>query len=309
MQSAVVGVGMAQETETRAQIQIAGVELEGTSAFQTARGGRSFPSLGDGTLDTSGCPAIVQCDWGSVGFERTTQMPPRQSPDSVLTQLSRNLWVYEEPLRFLGTRINRIMAVIRLADGRLFIQSPAKLTAEVTTALAELGDVKFVAPTSKLHGHLYMEQYRAAYPDVELLAAPGLPARRPDLRFDGLLGSTPDPRWSTDIDQTALMGNWWITELAFYHRPSKTVILGDMGYHITENSSIEMRLLGRLGGIYKRIGQPLEYKLTIRNEDTLRQSVRTVLAWDFDRVIPGHGDIIESGGNAAVQDGFRWLLE
>jgi len=226
----------------------------------------------------------------------------------MFSKLGTNLWVYEEPLRFLGTRINRLMAVIRLSSGELFVQSPAELTPEVKAALDDLGDVRFVVPTSKLHGHLYMEQYRAAYPDAELLAAPGLPVRRPDLRFDGLLGSTPDPRWSADVDQTALMGNWWITELAFFHRASGTVILGDMGYHITENSAIEMRLLGRIGGIYERIGQPLEYKLTIRNEDTLRESIRDVLAWEFDRVIPGHGDVIESGGREAVRDGFDWLL-
>ncbi|WP_423746651.1 hypothetical protein V5735_19195 [Haladaptatus sp. SPP-AMP-3] len=154
-----------------------------------------------------------------------------------------------------------------------------------------------------------MEQYRAAYPDVELFAAPGLPARRPDLRFDSLLGSTPDPRWSTDIDQIALMGNWWITELAFFHRPSKTAILGDMGFHITENSSIEIRLFARIGGIYNRIGQFPEFKLPIRNKDTVNQSVRNILAWDFDRVIPGHGDIIETGGKEAIQDGFQWLVK
>lgn len=236
-------------------------------------------------------------------------MSTSELPADVFEKRATNLWTYEEPLRFLGTRINRIMTVIRLADGTVFVQSPAELTPAVRDALAAVGDVRYVVPTSNLHGHLYMEQYRAAFPDVELLAAPGLPSRRPDLRFDGLLGSVPDPRWSADVDQTALMGNWWITELAFFHRPSGTVVLGDMGYHITGNSSIEMRLLGRLGGIYDRIGQPLEYKLTIRNEATLRESVRDVLAWDFDRVIPGHGDVIESGGKAAVRDGFRWLLE
>ncbi|WP_200862318.1 hypothetical protein [Candidatus Halobonum tyrrellensis] len=114
--------------------------------------------------------------------------------------------MYEEPLRFFGTRINRLMTVIRLTDGSLFAQSPAELTPAVKKALDELGPVKFVVPTSKLHGHLYMEQYRDAYPDVKLFAAPGLPARHLDVRFDGLLGSTPDPRWSADIDQVALMG-------------------------------------------------------------------------------------------------------
>lgn len=216
--------------------------------------------------------------------------------------------MYEDSLRFHRFRTNRIMTVIRLADGELFVQSPAELTPEVNAALDALGDVRFVAPASNLHGHRYMEPYRAAYPDVELLAAPGLPANRPALRFDGLLGSTPDPRWSADIDQSALMGNWWLTELAFFHRPSHTLVLGDMGIHITANGSIELRLLARLSGIYDRLGQLPECKLPVRNEETLAQSVRDVLAWNFDRVIPGHGDIIESGGNEAVRGGFQWLL-
>lgn len=226
-----------------------------------------------------------------------------------LERLDTDRWVYEEPLTFLGTRINRLMTVVRLSDGQLFVQSPAELTPALREALDDLGDVRFVVPTSELHGHLYMEQYRAAYPDAELLAAPGLPARRTDLRFDGLLGSTTDPRWKADVDQTALMGNWWVTELAFFQRPSGTVVLGDMGYHIIEHSSIEMRLLGRLGGIYRRICQPLEYRLTVRNAETLRHGVRTLLAWEFDRVVPGHGDVVESGGKGAVADGLRWLWE
>lgn len=229
--------------------------------------------------------------------------------NSALTNLGENLWVYEEPLYFLGTRITRIMTVVRLEDGSLFVHSPAGLSSDVQASLDALGDVRYVVPASKLHGHLYMEQYRAAFPDVELFAAPGLAARRDDLTFDSLLGSVPDPRWAADLDQVALMGNWWLTELAFLHRPSETMIMGDMGYHITEHSSIEMRLLGRLGGIYDRIGQPYEFKLTITNEATFRRSVRQLLDWEFDRVIPGHGEILESGGREAVRDGFQWILE
>jgi len=72
--------------------------------------------------------------------------------------------------------------------------------------------------------------------------------------------------------------------------------------------SIEIRVLGLLGGIYNRIGQPLEYKLTMKNENTFRNSIRDILSWEVDRVIPGHGEIIDSGGKAAVRDGFEWVL-
>ena len=227
----------------------------------------------------------------------------------MLEQRGDRCWTYEEPLRFCGLEIGRIMTVIRLSSGGLFVQSPAELTPELKTALDDLGDVRFVAPASKLHGHLYMEQYRAVYPDAELLAAPGLPARRPDLQFDQLLGDTPDPRWAPDIDQVAVVGHRWLTELAYVHRPSQTVILGDVGFHIGERSPLKARLVARALRIYQRIGPPIEFRLTITNEATFRRSIRDVLSWDFDRVVPGHGEIVDSGGKRAVLDGYDWLLE
>lgn len=225
-----------------------------------------------------------------------------------LTRFGPDIWIRREPLRFFGLEIGRTMTVIRLTSGELFIHSPAQLTTELTTALSELGDVRYVVPASKLHGHLYMEQYRDAFPEVELFAAPGLSTRRTDLTFDGLLGSVPDSRWATDIDQVAVMGNWWLTEIAFFHRPSRTLILGDVGFHIGPDSPLVARLLARIVGMYRTVGPSPDYRLTVKNRETVKRSIRSVLAWDFDIIIPGHGEIVESDSASALRDGFEWVL-
>ncbi|RQG99987.1 DUF4336 domain-containing protein [Natrarchaeobius oligotrophus] len=227
----------------------------------------------------------------------------------MLTRRGERFWTYEEPLRFFGVELGRITSVMKLSSGELFVQSPAELTPDLKAALDEIGDVRFVAATSKLHGHLYMEQYRDAYPNVELLAAPGLAARRTDLRFDHLLGETPDPRWSTDVDQVAIDGHRWLTEIAFFHRPSRTVVLGDLGFHIDERSPLKTRLVARGFRMYRRLSPPIEVRHTIANEATFRRSIRDVLAWEFDRVVPGHGTVVDSGGKRALLEGYDWLLE
>jgi hypothetical protein len=33
-----------------------------------------------------------------------------------------------------------------------------------------------------------------------------------------------------------------------------------------------------------------------------------VLAWDIERVIVSHGEILERGGRAALRAGYAWLL-
>jgi len=33
-----------------------------------------------------------------------------------------------------------------------------------------------------------------------------------------------------------------------------------------------------------------------------------VLAWDFDRIVVAHGDVVDNGGPAALRTAFDWLL-
>ncbi|CAE6370683.1 unnamed protein product [Rhizoctonia solani] len=41
----------------------------------------------------------------------------------------------------------------------------------------------------------------------------------------------------------------------------------------------------------------------------MSRDAKTVAGWDFDRIIPCHGDVIESGGKAAWCEAFKWYLE
>lgn len=222
----------------------------------------------------------------------------------MLTNLDRDLWIREEPLRFLGVDIGRIMTVLGLPGGDLLVHSPAELTDDLRTALDDRGSVRYVVPASKLHGHLHMEQYRDAYPEVELLAAPGLPGRRSDLTFDGLLGSVPDPRWAESVDQAAIQGNRFLPEIAFYHRPSSTLLLGDAGCE----APLHLRALARLAGVDGRVGPPPDFRATVTNESTLRRSIERLFEWEFDRIVPGHGSIVEGDARRRLREGYDWLL-
>lgn len=105
-----------------------------------------------------------------------------------------------------------------------------------------------------------------------------------------------------------ILGHPWLTEIAYFHRPSATVILGDVGFNISSEFPLKIRLVARLFGIYGRVAPSRTYRYTLSNRDALRRSIQDVLAWEFDRVIPGHGSIVESGGKQAVLDGYDWLL-
>jgi hypothetical protein len=224
-----------------------------------------------------------------------------------LRPIAPALWVAETPLRFRGIEVGRRMTVVRLASGSLLVHSPASLCPQLREALEQLGAVRFVVPASSMHGHLFMEQYRAAYADAEFFSAPGLDRKRTDLQFDGTLGDAPDPRWSEDLDQAAVLGHRFVTEIVFLHRPSRTLIVGDLGFTIGESAPAAMRLLARLARSYGRLSPTPMFRFGLRDKAAARRSLARILDWDFDRIIVGHGELLETGGKNALRKAYAWL--
>jgi hypothetical protein len=222
-----------------------------------------------------------------------------------LREIDAGLWVHEAPLRFAGVEAGRIMNVAQLDDGGLFVHSPAPLDDALRAALEALGEVRFVVAPSRLHGYVSMPEWRAAYPGAEFLGGPGLAKRRKKLDLDAELGDAPDPRWAATLDHAPFRGNRLLPEIEFLHRPSRTLILADLAMNLGEHPSRMTRTLARLGGLRGRLRPTPVFRLTTRERNTARRDVERILEWDFDRVIPGHGHVWESGGKEALSR--EWL--
>ena len=221
-------------------------------------------------------------------------------------EIGPKLWVVETPLRFLGMAVGRRMAIVQLASGELLLHSPAMLTAELRRVLDAIGRVRFVVPASNIHGHLFMEQYRAAYPGVQLFAAPGLQRRRKDIDFDGELGDQPNVSWRADLDQALFRGHRLFNEVLFLHRQSRTLIVGDLCWNVTA----QMRLAARLwAGWRTRVTPTPAFRIGIRDRAAARASIGRVLEWNFDRILIGHGEIVETNGKEHLRSAYDWLLE
>ena len=235
------------------------------------------------------------------GCDRATSVQREPIP------VAPELWVVETPLRFLGIEVGRRMTIARLGGGDLWIHSPAALTDQLRSQLDSLGKTRFVVAASAIHGHRFMEHYRDAYPEVELFAPPGLDRRRKDLAFDGLLGTAADPCWSDDLDQMPFLGHL-IPEVVFLHRASRTLVVGDLLVNERDPSAPRAtRLAWRLEGTYGSLAVPRTLRFTTRNRRSAQGAVGRILSWDFDRIIVGHGEIFESGGNAAFERAMTWL--
>jgi hypothetical protein len=229
----------------------------------------------------------------------------------MLKALGPEIWIAEggEVTAIAGFRYPTRMAVIRLANGELFIWSPIALTDALRKEVDALGRVGHIVAPNALH-HLFLPQWQRAYaPAAKVYAAPGLRAKRKDIAFDGDLGATTIADWAGDIDQV-VAGNRISDEVVFFHRKSGTVLFCDLLQQIPPN------LLSGWRAVIARLdlmtgpepSVPRKFRMAFTNRRAARAALEHVLAWPAQKVVMAHGTPVEKEARAFLSRAFAWLI-
>jgi len=224
-----------------------------------------------------------------------------------LRPLGADIWVVERPQTFYGLPVGTRMTVIRLSGGRLLLHSPVALDAALRAELDAVGRVCYAVAPNRVH-HLYAGEVARIYPEARLWVAPGLERKRPDLVFEAVLGDAPPAEWREEVGQVFFRGRPYENEVAFFHRASRTLLLCDLAFHFGPRAAAPTRWLMKLLRSYGRFGPSRLDPWLIRDRVAARASLERILAWDFDRVVVAHGEVLESGGREALRAGYSWLL-
>lgn len=224
----------------------------------------------------------------------------------MLRKLDENLWVGEQPLKFVGLAVGARMTVVRLADGGLWVHSPLRLTPERRQAVDALGPVRFLVAPNKYH-HLFIGDWMAAYPRAQAYAAPGLSEKRKDLRFHAVLSEQVPAEWAGQMDVLPWRGAPMMSEVIFFHRPSRTLIVTDVLHNVGAEAPPFTRFVFKaLGGYGKATTSAID-RVVNRDRAAARSTVDTLLQWDFQRVVLAHGQIVEQDGARIFREAYTWL--
>jgi hypothetical protein len=222
--------------------------------------------------------------------------------------LADGLWAAEASLRVpFGFEAGRRMTVLQLSSGGLLLHSPTPLDDRLRAAVDCLGEVRFVVAPSKYHGNLSLQQYQDAYPAAQFYGGPGLARRRRAVRFAGELGDGAGRGWAEDVDQALIHGQIF-HEVVFLHAATRTLVVGDCCVGAGPQYSAAFR---RWGGVHRperACGCPVPFRFAVRDRSAMRRSLTRILSWDFDRIVVGHGEVVEAGGRAALHNAYAWLL-
>jgi len=204
------------------------------------------------------------------------------------------------------------MTVIQLASGQLMLHSPCNVTAVIAEEISALGPVAHIVAPGNFH-HLHAATAQHAFPTAKLWVCPGVKSRNPSLRFDGQLGDVAPLDWAGEIDQVLVQGTRIMREVAMFHRGSRTLILVDL----IENFTDAMPSTGGalkfwykyVFGMWDDPGPAPEYRMGWSDRKAAAASLRRILAWDFQRIVLSHGDLIDRNAREVATAAWCGVLK
>lgn len=223
-----------------------------------------------------------------------------------LRQVAPGLWLASDPVRIVGMRLAANMVVVELGPRKLLLFSPVAYTPARAQAVDALGEVAHIVAPNTFH-HLSAGDWCTAYPSAVLHASRGLAPKRRDLHIDRFFDEPAPPDFAGFLEEIPIEG-FALEEAVFVHRASGTLLVADLVHNIGRPEHGWTRLYSTMMGFFDQVALSRVIRWTaFHDRQAARRSLDQVLAHDFDRLVVGHGEPLETGGREAIERAYEWL--
>lgn len=220
--------------------------------------------------------------------------------------LTPDLFVVEQPFRFVGLQMGARMTIVRRKNGDLWVYSPFQLEADEETALKAQGKVTDIVVPNTFHT-TQVGQFARRFPDATVWALPESEKKLSGVTHE-TLESFPD-QWNEEFDSLLFDGAKGFREWVVCHRASGTLILTDVGFHLPHQTKPLGRVVARLNDIGRRFGPSRFERNLMRFGDRSKEraQIETISRWDFGRILSGHGFVVERDAKKQFRAAYRFL--
>ncbi|KAF8067725.1 hypothetical protein FPV67DRAFT_1625895 [Lyophyllum atratum] len=238
--------------------------------------------------------------------------------ETVIREVASGVWTFSGPFARFGLipMGGRSTAIKLRNGGGVWLLASTPLEPETKAKLDELGAVKYIVGADAVH-HLYLGDYKRAYPDAKLIAPKEAIERHgdKDLVFDGAWGrDPPDTKYGFEDEvKHCFFSGFKNKDVAFFHPNTKVLIEADLLLNLPANeqysktsASPKIPLFGHFTP-YSWLHRRFLWNLAT-DKEAMRRDAKTVVGWDFEKIIPCHGDVIEKDGKKAWEAAFKFYL-
>ncbi|EJD05342.1 uncharacterized protein FOMMEDRAFT_118375 [Fomitiporia mediterranea MF3/22] len=241
---------------------------------------------------------------------------------TVIREVTKDVWTFSCPFSRFGLfPVGGRSTVIRLASGDLWVLASTPLDAPTKSKIDELGGeekVRYIVGADAVH-NLFLPEFKRTYPKAKLLGVPALLSKKnlKDLEFAGVYGKDPGGTkyGFEDEIKACYFSGFQNQDVAFNHVASRTLIEADLLFNLPCTEQYSKTKFSGTVPIFGSMLNPYSWahKKFVwgvgTDKEAMKRDARTVSGWDFDRIIPCHGDVIETEGKKAWEEAYKWYLQ
>jgi len=239
--------------------------------------------------------------------------------DLVIREVKPGVWIFSRPfLRAPFIPYGGRSTAIKLNDGSVWLFASTKADEETVTKMKEIGPVKYIVAPDVVHW-LNLKDFSQAFPEAKVIGVDGLEVKVPsEVHFSGLYGKDPEGTkyGFEDEIEAQYFSAFENKDVAFFHKASKTVIEADLLFNFppteqysksSESGTTWVPLVGRIAP-YSWVHKQLVGALA-KDIPTNAKHAKVVDSWDFDTIIPCHGNVVDTNAKEAWRSVWAKYLD
>lgn len=238
----------------------------------------------------------------------------------VIREIAPGLRIFSKPFaRFGIAPIGGRTTAVKLSDGRVLVAVSSPLSQATRASVDELGPVKYLVALDAVH-YLYLKEWKTAYESAHVAGVAGS-EKSSGVKHDGVWGRDTQPLGTDPVVNAEFKSEWFSghpsEDVALLHIPSKTLIQADLLFNLPAKEQYSAPgapspLSGLMGWFglgtkmtpWTDMHKSVVWNLIAKDKAKMAWSASVVGSWDFNRIIPCHGDVIEEKGNEAWRTAF-----
>ncbi|KAI2467859.1 hypothetical protein F4781DRAFT_400421 [Annulohypoxylon bovei var. microspora] len=279
----------------------------------------------------------------SRNFAMSSKLIPSNPSDvAVIRAVTPNVVTVSVPFaRFGIIRVGGRGTIIRLTSGALAVFSPVALTPEVQAKVTELGGNLGYIVAGDIEHHIFITEWAKAYPSAKIVGPKGLAEKRSKVEDDPKVGHEPfafewdaankhdngvSDEFAADFE-VEFVDAHPNKEVVLFYKPDRVLVQADLMFNlpaieqyskVPEAQKTSHGFLNKIfdsinntSGEAKGIKRFLWYVISNGTKDrpSFNESVKRIGSWDFDTIVPCHGETIVGGGKEIFNKVFEWHLQ
>jgi hypothetical protein len=222
-------------------------------------------------------------------------------------EIGPGLWSVDRLLEIpLGPRLGTRTLLVELPEGGVLAWSPVPLGGALRELVETRGGARFLVAPNSFH-YLGIGDWQRAFPSAESWLAPGLLARVAGAAGRELHEGAATP-FAALLPHCVLDCGRGVSEVAFLHAPSRTLLLVDSAFNVRHVARRRDRLVWAAAGVLGRFGPtPTARAFLLRDRAAVGAWIERLCAWPFERVVMAHGEPLGAGPSELRAAFVRYL--